>query len=99
MKNAISCLLGCTITVSNYFIRFKAEELTIAALTELIDEIKTEGFWNRSDIKTGLLKRLPNHRLSKFQHCLPEDLQLELIANEFLDIPGTIKFLKDCFDR
>jgi len=94
LKNAVSCLLSCTITTSNYFLRFEANELTIEKLEELVKEIKMMGFWERPDIKSGILERLPNHRLSKFQYCLPENYQLELIANEFLDIPGTMRFLE-----
>lgn len=51
-------------------------------------------FWNQPYIRAAVLARLPDYRLSKFQNCLPERFNLEVVENYLLDIPGTIKWLK-----
>ena len=62
-------------------------------LHRIIKQMKTTEFWDDPELQEGIIKQLPEHRLSKFQGCLPEWAQFELIGHELLDIDQTKFFI------
>lgn len=94
LKYSFQKLLNCEVVSNNYFLKFKFEETNTSKIEDIILRMKEKEFWNNEFI-SSISKMLPKHRLSKFQNCLPEKLQSDLIANEFLDITKTIEFIRN----
>lgn len=92
LKYTISYLSGCEAIANNYFLRLSNPDRA-ESLSSLIKQMNRTNFWSNLQLKGYLLNVQPDHRLSKFQFCLPKDYQCELLANEFLDVPGTKNFL------
>ena len=95
MKYAILYQSGFSIILNNYYLKIKGGRETIKIFSEMINKMKEDGFWDDTELKRSMIKMLPEHRLSKFQECLPEMYQSDLIAKAYLDIPGTKQFLSE----
>ena len=94
IKYIFQKLLSCDVISNNYFLKFKVSQTTIIEIEEMILKMKNPSFWENKELILSISKILPKHHLSKFQDCLPERLEMDLIANAFLDIPSTISFLE-----
>lgn len=94
LKYTLQHLLGCQVIANNYEIKVKLEECGEVALRSCLKEMVHASFWQNPKLLKALALLLPEHRLSKFQDCLPLELQAQLLAHEFLDVPGTIHFLE-----
>lgn len=92
LRYALSHLMGYEISSNNYYLKFKTEEASENKLKRLIQSMKSPDFWSE-ELIIAITSQLPINRLSKFQDCLPQTFQKELIANEYLDIQGTLMFL------
>jgi ATP-dependent Lhr-like helicase len=90
-----SHVLSTEIISNNYYLKIRDTEGILGDLSVLIEEMRRPTFWEDRELQKNILAQLPMHRLSKFQDCLPEVLQVQLVAKELLDITGTIKFLNE----
>ena len=93
LKYAILYQSGFSIISNNYYLKFKGGRETIKSFSEMINKMKEHEFWDDAELKKSMIKMLSGRRLSKFQDCLPEMYQSELIPKAYLDIPGTNRFL------
>jgi ATP-dependent Lhr-like helicase len=85
--------MGYKVAANNYYLKCEGSNASLQSITELIGRMRQDEFWEADEVKKNMLRMLPNYRLSKFQYCLPGEYQMELVANELLDVPGTKTFL------
>jgi ATP-dependent helicase Lhr and Lhr-like helicase len=94
LKFALQHETGWKITVNNEVIKFRDTTINLKRLNQALYTIWKPDYWERSDVIADVLNMMPKYRLSKFQFCLLDRLQKEIISSFLLDIPGTIAFLK-----
>jgi len=93
LKEIFKLLLGADVTINNFYLKMVISDIPPAAVHKVIKQMKTAEFWDDPELQKGILEQLPEHRLSKFQDCLPGWAQFELIGHELLDVDGTKAFL------
>jgi ATP-dependent helicase Lhr and Lhr-like helicase len=69
--------------------------VSATTLSLAIAKMREASFWNSAATQNWILEQLPEYRLSKFQRVLPDPYAQEMISAYLLDIPGTIRFLKN----
>lgn len=93
LRLALSRFFGCEIVSNQLSLRFVETVLNEASLREALAAIASPDWWQDQANLAALLQGLPEQRLSKFQPCLPEHLQRQLLAREYLDPEATRAFL------
>jgi ATP-dependent Lhr-like helicase len=93
LKLAISFLKETKIVSNNYALTMLFIHDPPHTINQILLEITQPAFWENQEFTQYLLDHLPMYRFSKFQPCLPESFQYQLIAQELLDIKGTAAFL------
>jgi ATP-dependent helicase Lhr and Lhr-like helicase len=88
LKYGLEYLCACEVTIDNFNISIKGDNLDRAEVNMIIEEIIKPEFWAAPATQTYLLEKLPNCRLSKFQQVLPDLYALEIVRNYLLDING-----------
>jgi ATP-dependent helicase Lhr and Lhr-like helicase len=88
LKYGLEYLCGWKVTIDNFELSIKGDNLNSSELINAIKEITEVGFWETEEINLYLLKNLPNYCLSKFQKTLPNQYALEVVKNYLLDIDG-----------
>ena len=60
-----------------------------------MDLMGEEHYWTRPAFLDQIIALLPDYRLSKFQHHLPPQRARMLVADTILNIPDTLRFLRE----
>lgn len=93
LRYALAYELGCEITSNNYCLRFDIDVLSERTIRARIGDMSQVGYWQDPKRMEAIRRQLPALRLSKYQPCLPEQLQGELLAKEFLDLSEAQTFI------
>lgn len=98
LRYALAYELGCEITSTNYYLRFPETVLNQDDFNTLLEKMSSPDYWQDKTLLRALQQQLPEQRLSKFQPCLPENLQAELLTREYLALDAkhqTQAFIRD----
>lgn len=94
LRYALAHELGCEITSNNYYLKFTGDMLSEKVLKSQLEIMAEPGYWQDKKLLAALQHHLPELRLSKYQPCLPSQMQLELVAKEFLDLNHVQTFIQ-----
>ncbi len=95
LRYALAHELGCEITSNNYSLRFPETVLNQQDFDALLQQMSLADYWHNSALLQAIQLQLPEQRLSKFQPCLPENLQHKMLAKEYLALSETQTFITD----
>jgi ATP-dependent Lhr-like helicase len=77
----------------NFAVKIQGDDLGLEPVRQVIEELRTAGFWADSETQRKLLSLVPEYRLSKFQRVLPDRWQVELVGGCLLDFAGIAAIL------
>jgi hypothetical protein len=63
------------------------------ALDRIADRMADETLWKEESFRRAVVAGLPEHRLSKFEHVLPDAFVTEMVAAYLLDTNETTAYL------
>ena len=75
------------------YVKVASESISWAAFTDAQEKMSQPGYWESRELLKAITAMMPDYRLSKFQAYLPGGLQLKLVADTILDLPGGRRFL------
>lgn len=85
-----SSLRGSWKVVSdNFSVRIQGDGVGFDEVTCVLDGLRSTAFWDDAETRRKLLSMVPEYRLSKFQHVLPDAWQVEMVGGYLLDFEGT----------
>ncbi|PKL77924.1 MAG: DEAD/DEAH box helicase [Candidatus Melainabacteria bacterium HGW-Melainabacteria-1] len=96
LRYALSHELSCEITSNNYYLKFTGDLLSEKVLKNRLKTMAEPDYWLDQKLISALQHQLPELRLSKYQPCLPKQMQLELVAKEYLDLNQAQTFIERC---
>lgn len=76
-------------------VRIVSETIPESEFWTLVDRMGDEHYWTRPAFLDQIIAMLPDYRLSKFQHHLPLQRARLLVADTILNIPDTLRFLRE----
>jgi ATP-dependent Lhr-like helicase len=77
----------------NFTVKIQGDGVSRDAVLAILDELRAPAFWESLQNRTKLQSLVPEYRLSKFQHVLPDRWQTEMVGGYLLDFEGTGRFL------
>lgn len=83
------------IQATNEKVRVVSETVPEAEFWRIVDRMSEDNYWEQPDLLDQITAMLPDYRLSKFQHHLPPAMARELVAATVMDIPETLRFLRE----
>jgi ATP-dependent helicase Lhr and Lhr-like helicase len=89
LKYVFALLGGWKVVADNFQLRVEGNSVTPQALSEILDRMRTDAFWNDRSVWGPILAGLPEYRLSKFQRAMPSECSEEIVARYLLDVEGT----------
>jgi DNA invertase Pin-like site-specific DNA recombinase len=92
LKYALECKAGWRVTPDNFALRMEGAGVGFREAERILADLRRPEAWQAAEFRRGLLARVPDYRLSKFQNVLPDPLQLEMVGRYFLDLSGTESF-------
>lgn len=95
IRFALKAELGVEVQATNELVRIPDGTVPWLDFTQLIDTMRSPTFWRDGPRMDRIQVMLPEWRLSKFQGYLPVGNRRELVAMTILDVPGTLRFLKE----
>jgi ATP-dependent helicase Lhr and Lhr-like helicase len=95
LKYGLQCLHDWKVVADNFRLKIEGDSVSSTTLSLAIAKMREASFWNNPATQNWILEQLPEYRLSKFQRVLPDQYSQEMISSYLLDIPGTIRFLKN----
>jgi ATP-dependent Lhr-like helicase len=93
LKYGLIATEGWRAVADNFQLRIEGDGATHETVERAIRRMASPELWAEPETQAAILARLPGYRLSKFQDCLPEAMQLEMLADFLLDVPGTVQWL------
>ena len=93
LKYALEWREGWKVVADNFLLKIRGAGIAHASFEAAIREIAGDEFWAAPETASGLLARIPEYRLSKFQDALTEAQALEMLGGYLLDPAGTKAFL------
>jgi ATP-dependent Lhr-like helicase len=94
LKYALEWREGWKVIADNFTLRVEGNGVTGNAVRAAIEAISTPAFWDDERTRAGLLAKVPEYRLSKFQRALPEKFEVEMVGAYLLDFDGSAAFLR-----
>jgi ATP-dependent Lhr-like helicase len=94
LKYGFEVAEGWKVVPDNFQLRIEGDGVSHESVRKAIGKMLSARFWDAPDTRRAVLARLPGYRLSKFQDCLPEMFQLEVIERYLLDVEGTVGWLE-----
>lgn len=97
LRYAFRVALGerAEVQATNRTVRLLSETLPVTEFWQLVDAMTLDGYWERPDLLDQIVSILPDYRLSKFQEYLPTKLSRRLVADTILNVPDTLRFLRE----
>jgi ATP-dependent helicase Lhr and Lhr-like helicase len=83
------------IQATNEKVRIVSETVPESEFWNIVDRMGEDSYWDQNDLIDRITAMLPDYRLSKFQHHLPLVYARELVAATILDVPETLRFLRE----
>lgn len=83
------------VQATDEFVRIVSESIPESEFWTLVDRMGHEQYWRRPDFLDQIIAMLPDYRLSKFQHHLPPQRARLLVADTILNIPDTLRLLRE----
>ncbi len=77
----------------NFSVRIQGDSVSHEAVGKVLRELRSPEFWDDAETRRRLLSMVPEYRLSKFQHVLPDAWQVEMVGGYLLDFEGTKAWL------
>jgi ATP-dependent helicase Lhr and Lhr-like helicase len=88
LKYALEWKAGWKVIPDNFSIRVEGDGVTDESVRETLRAIAAPAFWSSPETRAKLSAMVPEYRLSKFQHALPDRWQTEMVAAYLLDFDG-----------
>ena len=85
---------GFRVTSDNFELCLDGDSVTHKAINEVIERMRTPGFWSDESVWSVIADDLPEYRLSKFQQALPPEFSEEMVREYLLDLDGTAQLVK-----
>lgn len=89
LKYGLEILEGWKVVSDNFLVRIEGDGVNHDTVRAAIETLSDRSWWEMPK----LLSRLPEYRLSKFQQCLPERYELEVVGAYLLDVERTVGWL------
>lgn len=86
---------GVLLAATDEKIVLASDSLTDAEFWSIVDRMGTRDYWQQPELLDQIAAMLPDYRLSKFQRFLPPAYAQELVAATVLDVPDTMRFLRE----
>lgn len=93
LKYALEWKGGWKAVPDNFAIKIQGDGASMDRVLELVEELRKPGFRSSADTQAKLRSLVPDYRLSKFQQCLPDRQQTEMVGQYLLDFDGTSRWL------
>ncbi len=90
LKYGLGLRYGWTVACDNFRLRVRREGET--PVETALRELTRPEVWE--ELQEPLLAAMPEYRLSKFQEALPRPRSLEVVREYLLDVPGTLRYLR-----
>ena len=82
-----------TITPDNFAVRVRDDNMTEAHFRSVVQDLKSEAFWQDETVWQSIRNALPGYRLSKFQPLMPQWVETEVVATYLLDVCGAKEWI------
>lgn len=93
LKYVLGELYDWKFSTDNQRLRIEGDGLLDGGFEEALTRLQSPRFWSEELPWEGLMQKMPEYRLSKFQRVLPESIQREMVAAFLLDIEGARAFV------
>ena len=93
LRYALKIELNAEVQATDEYVKVASESISWAAFSDAQQKMSQPGYWESRELLKAITAMMPDYRLSKFQAYLPEALQLKLVADTILDLPGVRRFL------
>ncbi|HMA92529.1 MAG TPA: DEAD/DEAH box helicase [Polyangiaceae bacterium] len=77
----------------NFSVKIQGDGVGFDEVTRILDTMRSPEFWDAVETRQKLLGMVPEYRLSKFQHVLPDAWQVEMVGAYLLDFEGAKRLL------
>ena len=94
LKHALEIQAGWKVQVDNFGVKIAGDGVTQESVRSAISAMAAPEHWTLPERRRGIVARLPDYRLSKFQPSLPERFGLEVVATYLLDFDGAAAWLR-----
>jgi ATP-dependent Lhr-like helicase len=98
LKYAIEWQGSWKVVSDNFSVRIQGDGVSFDEVTRVLGGLRLPAFWDDAETRRKLLSMVPEYRLSKFQHVLPDAWQVEMIGAYLLDFEGTKRWLTSVSD-
>jgi ATP-dependent Lhr-like helicase len=92
---AVGYLRGWSATAENWMVKVQGPDVTDESISEVVKQMRADGFWEDPAVYRQLLERLPQFRLSKFQRAMPDAAVREMVGRVLVDVGRA----KACLDQ
>lgn len=92
LKMGLLVLKGWSSRADNFRVRLDAP-VDPRELSEALQVLAGQVFWQAPETRERLLANLPEYRLSKFQRALPRRFAMEMVFDYLLDVERTVALL------
>jgi ATP-dependent Lhr-like helicase len=82
-----------TITPVIFAVRVRDDNMTEAHFRSVVQDLKSEAFWQDETVWQSIRNALPGYRLSKFQPLMPQWVETEVVATYLLDVCGAKEWI------
>ncbi len=89
LKYAIEWLGDWKVASDNFSVEIQGDGVGIDPVNQILSRLRSPEFWDAAETRQKLLSMVPEYRLSKFQHVLPDVWQVEMVGSYLLDFEGT----------
>tara|TARA_R110002073_G_scaffold245043_3_gene407283 strand:- start:1562 stop:3709 length:2148 start_codon:yes stop_codon:yes gene_type:complete len=93
LKYIFTILGGWKVVADNLNLRIEGDSVSPDSAQEILEQMRSEEFWDDETIWRRVYASLPEYRLSKFQSAMPDEFAQEMVAGYLLDVPGTKAFV------
>ena len=93
LKYAFDWKKSWKVVPDNFSLRIEGDGASLGAVEDVLQLMKSAGFWQSEETRKRLRSLVPQYRLSKFQQVLPDRWQTEMIGGYLLDFDGAERFL------
>jgi ATP-dependent helicase Lhr and Lhr-like helicase len=83
------------VQATNEKVRIVSDIVPESEFWNIVDRMSAATYWEQPQLLEQIMTMLPDYRLSKFQQHLPRPFARELVAATVLDIPATMRFLRE----
>ncbi len=99
LKYALEWKGDWRVTPDNFAVKIEGAGVGFKGVERVLEILRRPGAWEDQELRKGVLAKVPDYRLSKFQKVLPDALQVEMVGAYLLDFVGTPLFLHESHAR